>query len=306
VPLKPFTLKLPLLLAKYLFTYNELNLAGMGRFQIETSELEMEIPEKNSKPVMPVISFQHDITIKEDDKLVAFISSHSGKMKSLAASDLESYLEQAKEFMNIGKPFMLEGIGTLIKINPAKYEFTQVNVLSEKIKENLTKETEETAVADETYTDFSEIFSPKKPQAPASKKIVLLLAVLTGLGLAIWGGFVIYKNYFSTEDPTVKETQPVQIPDTTATNVTDTTVKNLTDTGSAGVFYKFIVEQADSLRAFTRYNYLRKWGINIEMETTDSILFKLFFRLSVLPADTSRIRDSLNLLYGTKGKTIIE
>ena len=60
------------------------------------------------------------------------------------------------------------------------------------------------------------------------------------------------------------------------------------------------------LRPFRLDSDLKKWGINVQMETKDSVVFKLFFRLPSSPADTSRIKDSLSLLYGTMGKTSIE
>jgi hypothetical protein len=54
---------------------------------------------------------------EEDAELVIFIAENTGKMKSLVASDLDSNLELARQFLNIGKPYLFEGIGHFQKIS---------------------------------------------------------------------------------------------------------------------------------------------------------------------------------------------
>ena len=49
------------------------------------------------------ISFQNDLPTVEDHELISFISKETGKMKALAASDLASYAELARQFLNIRK-----------------------------------------------------------------------------------------------------------------------------------------------------------------------------------------------------------
>ena len=83
-------MKISPLLAQYLFTNKQLSLAGLGRFILEDSG---------------GITFHQDITVKEDPELVSFIAEKSGKMKSLIAADLDSNLELARQFLNIGKPY---------------------------------------------------------------------------------------------------------------------------------------------------------------------------------------------------------
>jgi len=61
--------------------------------------------------------------------------------------------------------------------------------------------------------------------------------------------------------------------------------------------YRFVIEQSLKVRAMDRFSKLKSYGLNIQMETTDSIHFKLFMVLKATPADTLRIRDSLSLLY---------
>ena len=46
-------------------------------------------------------------------------------MKSLALADLESRMELAKQFLNLGKPYTFEGLGTLIRRSTGEVEFSQ-------------------------------------------------------------------------------------------------------------------------------------------------------------------------------------
>jgi hypothetical protein len=307
VKLKSGILKLSLLLAQFLYINKELNLAGIGRFQIESFPADDEVTDKISKSRLPsVISFQYDTSVKEDPNLVFFISSQTGKMKSLAAGDLDSYLELAKQFLNIGKPFLLEGIGTLTKSKSGKLEFTPGPLLHEKGKEAIAAETDLTSTTEDSFTDYEEIFAAKKPRVPASKRRMLWLAVFAGIGLTVWGGYLFYKKTKKTTPPASIESVSISVQDTAASSKPDTTfTQRKNDTSFAGT-YRFVIEQAGRSRALARYGDLKKWGIHIQMETKDSITFKLFFILAASPSDTAQIRDSLNLLYGTMGKTTIE
>ena len=112
-------MKISPLLAQFLSANKQLSLAGLGRFILDDSG---------------GIIFQHDPYVKEDAELVKFIAENTGKMKSLVASDLDSNLELARQFLNIGKPYLFEGIGTLSKNKFGTIEFVQGNYLQEKIK----------------------------------------------------------------------------------------------------------------------------------------------------------------------------
>jgi hypothetical protein len=63
---------------------------------------------------------------------------------------------------------------------------------------------------------------------------------------------------------------------------------------------KFILEVCNNKRAFERYSRLKTFLWNVQMETKDSINYKLFLVLPVAATDTSRYIDSLSQLYGKK------
>lgn len=305
--LKSDTLKLSPILAQFLYLNKELNLAGIGKFRMEPSPEQPDSSEKNLKNEPPGnISFYYDSSVKEDESLVDFITLQTGKMKSLASSDLDSHLELAKQFLNIGKPFFIEGIGTLTKNRFEKLDFVPGYFLDEKNKDQGVTETDQSSTTEESFTDYEEMLSPKQRATPFSRKLVLWLAIITGIGLAIWGGYLIYKKTNTDKQQTVKNPATELVTDTSIITTVDSTSKKTNLPESPGSYYKFVIEKADSNRAFLRYNDLKNYGLDILMETNDSITYKLYFKIAASPADTARIRDSLNIWYGTRSKTTIE
>jgi hypothetical protein len=302
-------LKLSPLLFQYLSANKQLNLSGIGRFSL--SDIAFISDDQNKQlrgPAIGNVSFEQDSTIKEDLNLVSFIAEQSGKMKSLASADLDSFLEQARQFLNIGKPFLLDGIGTLNKNKFGQLEFTQTNTSIE--KEATTEGKDVTSTTEESFTNYEEMFSPKKPKMPASRKLVTWLMAAAGISLAVFGGYIVY-NRTKPKDKPVVETKAV----TASIANSDTALQQKKDsipqikTGpvdSLSGTYRFVVEKAAKQRAIFRYNFLKSNFIDIKMDTKDSILFKLYFLLPSSPADTAHKRDSLQRLYSTRGKTTIE
>ena len=284
-------MKISPLLAQFLINNKQLSLAGLGRFTLSDSG---------------EIIFQHDSYVKEDAELVNFIAENTGKMKSLVASDLDSNLELARQFLNIGKPYLFEGIGTLSKNKFGTIEFVQGNSSQEKNKENTGEGRDKTSTTENSFTDYEEMFSPKKPGPPATKRIVTWLVAIAGLSLAVFGGYIVYTKTKNKKEPIVQkeEIKPVILPDSLPqTKDTSSIVTKPVDPSG---MYRFIIEKAARQRAFFRYNYLKENLIDVKMDTKDSILFNLYFLLPSTPADTAKKRDSLQRLYSTRGKTVVE
>jgi hypothetical protein len=284
-------LKISPLLAQFLINNKQLSLAGLGRFTLDDSG---------------GIIFLHDAYVKEDAELVSFIAENTGKMKSLVASDLDSNLELARQFLNIGKPYLFEGIGTLSKNKFGTIEFIQSNTSPEKNKENPGDGRDKTSTTENSFTDYVEMFSPKKPKAPASKRIVTWLIIIAGLSLAIFGGYLVYTKTKNKKEPIVKkeEIKPVILPDSLPKTKDTTSI--ITKPADSSGMYRFVIETAARQRALSRYNYLKENLIDVKMDTKDSVLFKLYFLLPATPADIARKRDSLQRLYSTRSKTVVE
>lgn len=286
-------MKLSPLLAQFLSTNRHLNLAGLGKFILDEAG---------------GVVFQQDITVKEDPELVRFIAEKSGKMKSLIAADLDSNLELARQFLNIGKPYLFEGIGTLSKNKTGNYEFVPGNLSTEKSKEGTYEGRDMTSTTENSFTDYEEMFSPRKPKGPATKKIVTWLVVIAGISLAVYGGYLVYNRSKNKKNTTsiVKEQEPIIAQKDSLPKAKDSIPQVTKPVADSSGTYRFVIEKALRQRAFSRYAYLQKIKVNVKMDTRDSVLFNLFFVLPAAPADTARIRDSLQIRYSTRGKTVIE
>jgi len=287
-------LKLAALLAEYLYQQKKLSLAGLGTFLIDPSA------RMNSDAQHPSegISFEHNASVKDDDNLVGFISAETGKMKTLASSDLASYIELGLQFLNIGKPLQIEGIGTLVKNKNGEFEFTADHLIVGKIKETGIKELSATSISDELLTTY-ETLKPKEEKSPLSKKFFLAFLAMATIAGIIWVSYKLNQPNSSSQTSmeitsaitdTVQKLPPV-----------DTTVKRPIAKTSDGS-YKFVIEVANKKRALYRYYMLKKGDIPVHISTTDSTNFKLYFVIPATAADTARIADSLTSRYPALNK----
>ena len=295
-------MKLAPILAEYFYQNKRLELPGIGIFRLNQAVISEEEDHKHIKFTgESPISFEANASVKESSELINFISTQTGKMKALAAADLDSHLELAQQFINIGKPFLFEGIGSLIKTKSGQYEFSSGLITNEKIKEYKGKEISLTSSTEDSFTEYNNIFSPKKIKINWQKPVVFGL-VLVGIALAIWGGYAISKKRASKNiiaSTSKKEEQQIIpspiIVDTTTSPKQDSVIIEKPTVRSDK--YKFIIEIAKKERGLHRFETLKGFGLDVQMETKDSIDYKLFFVLPAASKDTTRIMDSLRYLY---------
>ena len=287
-------MKLAALLTEYFLSNKRLDLPGIGIFRIiETITEEKDIAIQASIATSEEIIFENDPSIKDVPELINFLASRSGKMKSLTAADLNSHLRQAKEFLNIGKPFLFEGIGSLSKLNSGEYVFVSWNP-----KDLTSKEINITSGTEDSLTNYKNIFSASRAKI-LWKKPVLILFVLAGLAVAAWLGYIVYRNSIKNKPVASQEIKVKIIPDTDTRDLNKDSTKTIPAKPQNGE-YKYILEVANKYRAFERFGRLKSYGWKIQMETADSVEYKLFLSLRVPPENITSVIDSLSLLNGRK------
>ena len=297
-------MKLASLLAEFLYEQKKLDLAGIGTFSINPSGPTSGDTQHPSEG----ISFEHNASVKDDDELIGYISVQTGKMKTLASSDLSSYIELGLQFLHIGKPLQIEGIGTLVKNKDASLEFTADHLLVAKIKETGIKELSATSISDELLTTY-ETLKPKGEKSPLSKKFFLAFLAMATITAIIWISYKLNQPNSSVQTETVQEMAPA-ITDTaknvSSVDTTNTVKQPLVKTSNGS--YRFVIEVAAKKRAFYRYYMLKKGNLPVQMSTTDSTSFKLYLVLPATSSDTARIADSLTSRYPAlnKRKTFAE
>ena len=313
-------MKLALLLAQYLYANKKLDLPGIGTFHLDPSVVIDPESDKNTK-AEPIsgIHFDYNTSIKENTELTDYIAAKSGKIKALAAADLDSHLWLGQQFLNIGKPFVLEGIGQLTKTQAGALDFSAGILQPEILKDQQNWQPMADHSSQAGENDYKDLLNNRKETAQWKKPVAIIM-IVAGIGVAIWGGYTVYKNN-STEAGTnslVKESSSTVIQSQVNTGITDSTgtpadtsnmtpVNTVTPATSPAGMYKFVVETAGRQRALARYKKLKDLPTDVKLETADSLNFKLYFLLQVSPMDTTKVLDSLRTYYTPKGsKAFIE
>ena len=294
-------MKIEQLLVQHFYNNREVTLQGMGTFTLSADFVMPKENDKDAEIPENAISFQYNPRAVEDDALIDFIVQQTRKMKSLAAADLDSYLVLGKQFLNIGKPFKVDGMGMLVKNQQGELEFTKGYTFHAKL-ENTPAALKEARVNPEI--SFA---SETKKTEGGSKKGLLIAGLLIGLGLigtAAW--------YFFARDPNpdaenttgeIKvDTAKVNTPsiDTVALK---TTAPIVADDGYT--FKVVLLQTADSAAAAYRMNVLTARNHKIILYKKDSVNYRLAEPFTLPLADTARIKDSLNRYYYL-GKAFIE
>jgi hypothetical protein len=300
-------------LAQYLYQNKKLDLPGIGSFALDPSAVIPEAGDRHMQTPASGISFKNITVTTADDALVQFIREHTGKMKPLAAADLDFYLTTGKQLLNIGKPFYIDGIGTLIKNKEGRFDFTPGEYLTTKLEELTEKK-------QPSVQSFEEAPREHEPSSNNIRQGALLFGLVAGLLLLGWGGYYLYKRNTYVE-PTAESKPAVAIPDSTpqpadtsktstqnpaapsastqpATQQPTQPAANVVSTAPDATLFKFIILETERKgHALRRYNQLLGFQLNIKMEQKDSAYFKLYFPIMATYRDTTHIKDSLADVY---------
>jgi len=307
--------KIASILSHYLYHKHQLDLPGIGSFFLDPSSIDMLDTRKQKFAILEGVRFESNSSIKESPELITYISSQSGKMKALANADLESHLQLVNQFLNIGKPYLFEGIGTLTKLREGQYKFEPASVSIDKLKEYQAK-TETPVISLEESSKKYESFLDTPKQKTGWKKPVLIFFIIAGIGIAIWAGYTIAnKNKTEIAEAPANEVavepepepQPIKIipsqdsiPKDTSKVQEPTPSAVVTTATPSGEFYKYILEVSSKPQALKRFAQLKTNLWDVHIDTNDSTRFKLYLLLPASNADTTRILDSLKILSGKK------
>lgn len=299
-------MKIEQLIVQYLYLTKQVTLQGIGTIKLDPA---VTLPAENDKDknfVMPENAFQflYNLKATEDEGLVNYIVQHTTKILPLASSDLESYSMLAKQFLNIGKPLVIGGVGTVQKNQQGDYQFIPGVFVTPKIddfpKQIREKRDESVSFESEGKTDNS--------RRNLIIGITALMLLLGGLGIYYW----LSHNQSYEAEPVV---QAITAADTLKTdslskdtsrtpvatsNLTDTAAKitaALLPTDSNG--FKMVLKNYNSYEAAQKaYNRLRSYGHKIEVVKIDSSLYQIVMHIKAPLADTSRAKDSLRRFFG--------
>jgi len=309
-------MKIEQLLVQHFYITKKVTLQGIGTFTLSP---DFVMPADTDKDiVLPenAVTFQYNPRATEDEALIDYIVQQSRKMKPLASADLESYLMLASQFLNIGKPMIIDGIGVLEKNQLGEYHFSPGQYINTKVEDATLQ------LKEKSREDIS--FSNEAKATPVNKKMIAMLAaavVLGALGFAAW--YFLSKN--KTAAPIAETTPEQTIPSTSP--VLDTTKKDTailvskkpdslamlqpvtnTSTPVTGYAFKIVFKvTSNKMAAIDKMNTMIKRGHKVIMYTADSVTYKLAEPFNLPVSDTAKIKDSLNKYYYLgKGKVEIK
>jgi hypothetical protein len=289
------------LLGEYLYQHKQLTLPSIGTFELDASVNVYE----SKEGVLPedAIRFTQNTQAVIDDALLNFLVQQSGKMKPLAMSDLDSFLNNGWQLLNIGKPFTIKGVGALTR-KGNDLSFIQGAPTLEKTEAsgayNLKDRTRQTE-------EIKELSFESEVKKGNGKKVIITLASIIALALIGWA---VYLAIPKNENSGSEETE-IQKTDNTLTGTQqDTTSQQLKDTvlqqptSVADTSFQLILasfkDTAEANKELAKQMSRRK---NVTVQQKDS-LYQIILTVNRLKADTAIVKDSLMNYYKIKSKVL--
>lgn len=282
-----FGMKIEQLIVQYLYLNKELTLPGIGTFKI-LSEIGLQSnDERNFILPEDAISFEYNIKAQEDTKLIDFIWEKTRKVRTLISSDLESFIGNGKQFLNIGNPFFITGLGTLVKTQKNDYVFFPGNFIQPKINLPGFLPTEK---SDDEISFRSEVRGTNQKM-----KRILIIGVTVILVFFIAGWLIFFKKNKATEksNSTIENgniTNQKLVPDSIAIRSNDSAAI----INKSGYTFKVVIKSfTNPVEAKKSYKKLSSYGHQLILYTDDSLTYKLSMPFNNPLRDTALIKDSL-------------
>jgi hypothetical protein len=292
--------KIEQVIVQHLYNNKQVSLQGIGMFKLDNFVPHQSDPDK--EPVIPAnsITFEYNPRATEDPMLIDSIVQHTKKIKPLATADLDSYLMLGRQFLNIGKPFIIEGLGTLDRTREGELEFIPGQFTNLKVEAPKALKENEGEVISGLFNDYG-----IKPEHKGKKIIGIVVTVIV-LGLLGWA---IYHYLFKKSNDESEATPAITVMDSFAQQKKDTgKIASVSDSASQkqipdndGYTFRIVFKITnDKQAAKTSMNKLNSWGHKVIMYTEDSVNYKLAELFSLPLSDTARVRDSLYRFYDAK------
>ena len=297
-------------IADFLLENKKLSAQGLGEFTLVDGQAENGAPK---------VQFIHDKSAYTSDELVSFIAEQQGKNKIVTGFDVESHLNQIKQFINIGTPWTIPGLGQLQLGKSREYEFVQQTHNEHALHE---RNRRKQAATDANYQTYN-VTNPATARGSNIGTVLLTLFIILALGV---GGYYFYTNRSSiataantTKDTTATITDTsTAVPLSSNMNNTATTTQppagsnaaspngSVTSTtaavSSSAAGFRFVLSRtSNAVYALKRFSQLKNYGAKVYMDSIKrdtSSVYKIYLVKNTLPSDTARVRDSLTKYYG--------
>lgn len=296
-------MKIEQVLVQQLYNKREISLQGIGIFRLDNS---ISLPADSDK-VMAIpenaVTFIYNPKALEDGDLIDAIVKHTKKIKPLASADLDSYLMLGRQFLNIGKPFTIEGLGTLDKVQTGELEFKPGQFIMSKIEAPKALKENETEEKSGLFPNYD-----TEVNSNGGKKALVIIGVIIILGLIAWAVYhFAFNNITNSKD--ADDNSLTDTPSDTSAVKKDSLLNNTTTLNSTPavtytfkIVFKITKDKTEALKTLNKY---KAYGHEVIMYTKDSVLYKVAEPFTRPLSDTAHVKDSLNK-YFYLGKAHVE
>ncbi len=292
-------MKIEQLLISFFVQNKKFSLQGIGSFYLLADPIVSKDDTQSFIFPENSIEFKSDKNTEQDELLIQYISEITKKIKPLATSDLESFTILSKQFLNLGKPIVLDGIGSITKKKEGIIEFTQANKIvihNETASEYDTKE-----MGDRFLKNTNKDISSKK-----TKKSNLMFFSLILMSIFLIAFAIYYFLQNSKKDtPQSNDENVIKPIQNDTSQIKKDSLSTLDSTQLVKVDsirnFKIIVRTYKSLtQAKKGYKSLSesKYGKDLMMYTKDSIQFYLAIPITANLNDSLKIKDSIIKQFG--------
>lgn len=296
-------MKVEQLLVQYLYKNKNVAIQDIGSFSIAPDVVLPAEGDKDTSLPENAFQFTFDTKMPADEGLIDYIKEQSGKIRPLAASDLESYTILTRQFLNIGKPLYIEGLGTLQKNQQGTLDFIQgANITSR-------AEVPQTVVKEKIQEDISFASPQKKAPSKAGWMIAVLVVFALSTIAAVYYFINREKEVPVAEQPSVAN-DTTSLSDSVPPAVRDSLLKKDSLTAQVkpsndGYTFKIVIkEYATKAAADKAFEKLSKYGHKLLLLPKDSTSFKISMPFTSPVSDSLRAKDSLRKFFG--GKPYVE
>ncbi len=294
-------MKIQDLLPQYLYQHKTLSIPGLGVFELNPSVNIYETKEEGWPD--DTITFRQDKNVAITEDFLNYLVQHTGKMKPLAISDLESFVGSGVQLLNIGKPFMLRGIGSVSKSAYGDLQFRQGLPVIDKLETATQTEQLKDRTLQQKEEDEIDFSHEAKTN---SKKVILIFGGVLALALIGWAIYLALPKTPATEESEniVTDTSSAinKIPADTVSTKKDSVVNAppvvTIDTTSFDLVIDRLStkEKADAKLAYQKT--VKKRDLTIVQK--DSATYQLVLHVARKISDTTHVIDSLKSFYGIK------
>jgi hypothetical protein len=285
------------LIRQYLYQNKSISLPGLGRLAFASSAQLPADSEKYEATPLQDLHFTYNLQQEMEPDFIKFVSAHTGKIAPLAASDVESHFMLSRQFINIGKAYIIDGVGVIEKKDDGTYGFTPGVYIP--VSDAITVTHKPLKVREPQPVLPKN--TPARGKQVNYKNILIIAGIVLLIGVAGWAAYYFFVENRVTDTAAVlkpADTAQTKAPaSTTGSTSSSTTTPSLAAVPTGGPNdYKAVYEiTGDKARAEKRTKMLQDGGNDARYEAMDSgDRYKLYILLNAAPADTARKRDSLS------------